>query len=855
MEGATFPKTPEKTRPISKETEIVAMLADIRRESAELKKFTLALSEESGNLEGSEKLLSEIKRESDGVNVVSRDDAEKQLRECAESYLNDAEIFQDSAPSHSAYLIGNIAKLKQLSEQPFQSELEKSKRLTKQNGQQDIQLSDLLPHAQILGIARRQVGKEVLPSVEVLAKLAGENKSLARDIALVLNEKDREHFLSLIPEEKQKEITILMDNELSKVLSQKIVETEADKNQAVSVKHRSGQELRGAISNPEAYGPPLIKYLSQSLAGLDSEDSKRLLAEIGATGLAGEKDKKKQGLKISSVARILKTVIDIDTAKGSNLAMKFLAKRGVPDKLFTFFGTRLIQEGYLTKNTERYLADKENMPFLRRLVAMHPNQFNTVIDTISQIKDYNPSKNYEEVFSAISDLESLTPIIFDRYRRADAFGKKELARQIRELKPKFFRNVPVKDILERKDRDILVEMVYLAYKPVQMNFEKVKGLMNTVEDRTEDLAGYKFPENGYDFSLSVGQKIVLKEGESLDWDKLPIHKRMLSVPYPEDGESIKKFSALLNRIAKGGTFNDNNEEIGNILSVMNRDEFVLNFTKRYERLDEQNAYNYLNELREIFGIYFKDNYKERLQNFLSANPSIEGQLMKTLTSLDRQKVLKTKLGKRAEEINWANLSDKKEISRLITILLDATILKSSKDSINKNVAKFITEDGRTGLSAKKDLRAYISKNIGSFFAKASAGICTSEDIPLFNMENHFHINIVEGDESVRANIQAYIIDDKGKKSLLLRGFNPNTDFLDKIDAESFAEKVIEIAKQFARDNNLNVVYITEQGGWHSLSNREKVASYLQKKYHGKKNEIAYSFKVATNNTISHIYKV
>ena len=110
----------------------------------------------------------------------------------------------------------------------------------------------------------------------------------------------------------------------------------------------------------------------------------------------------------------------------------------------------MIQEGYLTKNAERYLADKENMPFLRRLVAMHPNQFNTVIDTISQIKGYEPAKNQEEVFSAISDLESLTPIIFDRYRRADAFGKKELARQIRELKPKFFRNIPSQGCTPRK---------------------------------------------------------------------------------------------------------------------------------------------------------------------------------------------------------------------------------------------------------------------------------------------------------------------------------------------------------------------------------------------------------------------
>ena len=327
MEGVIFSQTPDKIRPNSKETEVVTLLADIRRESAELKKFTLALSQEGGNLEGNEKLLSEMKKESNGVNVFSQEEAERQLLEHEKSYLEAAKTFQESAPSHSAYLVGYIAKLKQLSERPYQSELEKSKRLTKQKDERDVQLSDLLPHAQILGIARRQVEKETLPPVEVLAKLVVENKSIARDVGLVLNEKDREFFLSLIPEEKRKDIAISMDNELSKVLSQKIIELEADKDQALSVKHRSGQELQGAISNPEEYGPPLVKYLSQSLAGLDSEDSKRLLIEIGKTGLTGEKDKKKQELKISSAARILKTVIDIDAAKGSNLGMKFLAKR------------------------------------------------------------------------------------------------------------------------------------------------------------------------------------------------------------------------------------------------------------------------------------------------------------------------------------------------------------------------------------------------------------------------------------------------------------------------------------------------------------------------------------------------
>ncbi|MGY4884186.1 MAG: hypothetical protein ACP5NZ_01250 [Nanobdellota archaeon] len=854
MENWNLSNESKKTALNDKEIEIVSLFAAIRRESSALKHYALVLSqEENSDLEENKKILEKIKKESDGINTFSQKEAEDELSKYENKYLSDVELFQELDPNHSAYLLGYIAKLKQFSGKPFQEELEKTKKLTKQKNQEDITLSNLLAHAQILGIEKRQVAEEELPSIEVLAKIATENENSVRDIGLVLNEKNREQFLSLIPEEKRKKISILMDNEISKVLSQRIIEKSDDKEQAILIKDREEIELEKAINNPEEYNLPLIKYISQSLSALDSEDSKRLLIEIGATGLAGEKDKKKQEMKISFIARIVKIVIDIDIAKGSNLAVKFLAKKELPDKLFSFFTSRLIKEGYFTKNTNHYLTDKENMSFLRRLIATYPNQFNTVLDTISQIKDYSPGKNQEEVFSAISDLESLTPIIFDRYRKADVFGKKELAQQIRELKPKFFRNIPVKNILEKKDQDILIEMVYLAYKPVGMNFEKVKGLMSKIEDRTEDLENFSFPEAGYNFSLGVGQKILLKEGESLDWNKLPIFKKILVTPYPEDEESIKKFSSLLGRIAKAGTLNE--EETGIILSVMNRDEFIVNSTKKFNKINDENVYNYLNEMREIFGIYFKDNYKERLQNFLSANPSIEGQIMKTLTNPERQKTLKIKLGKRAEEINWNNLTEKKELARLIAIFLDNSILKASKDTINKNINKFTTEDGRARVATNKNLKAYISKNVGSFFAKASAGICTAEDIPLFNTKNHFHINVVEGDDSVRANIQAYIIDDNGKKSLLLRGFNPNTDFLDKIDTPSFVEKVIEISKQFQKENNLNEVYITEQGSWHSLSNREKVASYLMKRYHNRKNEVLYSFKVATNNTISYIYKV
>ena len=91
---------------------------------------------------------------------------------------------------------------------------------------------------------------------------------------------------------------------------------------------------------------------------------------------------------------------------------------------------RLLREDILTKKTQTYFDDEANWPFLKKLVAQYPSQFNTVIDTLTQIRDYKPAEHTDEIFQALADLDAITPIIFERYRRADSKGKKELARKI-----------------------------------------------------------------------------------------------------------------------------------------------------------------------------------------------------------------------------------------------------------------------------------------------------------------------------------------------------------------------------------------------------------------------------------------
>ena len=234
-------------------------------------------------------------------------------------------------------------------------------------------------------------------------------------------------------------------------------------------------------------------------------------------------------------------------------------------------------------------------------------------------------------------------------------------------------------------------------------------------------------------------------------------------------------------------------------------------------------------------------------------------MLKILSSGDRQETLKKKLAKDGEEINWKTVATREEASKALSVFIQTKVLKLIREEIARMSNKFVEseDEGEAQSESKKKLKAYISKNVGSFFAKASAGICTSGDVSLFERKDHFHINIVENEQTVQGNIQAYVINDPSSgKSLVLRGFNPNSAFLDKIDAGAFCEAVLKIAKQFQKDNGLTHVYITEHlSGWHALSNREAVAQYLRKRYVKEKKEKRFTLQISSSTNVGHIYEI
>jgi len=824
-----------------------------------------------------QKALDKVMKEASGEAALTEEEAEKILQN-KKIIIAKADEMIDSAPSYAQLSYGWIAKAEQSAGEDFGDSLRLAQEVKASAKNETAEkISDFMPDAVLLGILQRQIRGQELPDIKILAETAATDQKLLRACALALPEGAREDFLNYLPEEIRITARNIMDRELSKVLGRDMV-TETEKMEREAVKVRLSENLKSALAQENDIGHSLLLEIIDSLGNLGGEDSKRLLLEIGLASLKREKDPIKSLAKNAQLARLIKKLFEIDEKMGGNLAMKFLARQEVPDSLFIFIASKLIKEGYLAASATDYLKTAENIPWLRRLIAEYPNQFNTVIETISKLPDYRPAENQEEIFAAIDDLGSLTPIIFSRYHEAGQEGRRDLSRKIKELKPRFFRNEPIAKILPKQDRDILVEMVYLAYKPVGMSFKDVGKLINELKDQTDDLAGYKFPADGYDFTLANERKYEIKPGEKMDWQKASIWRDMFDgskLREWEDEEKAarrqkrktseaeemvelseaEKIMTVLVAAAKGKN-EFSSLEIGRLLKPVAETEMVQEFLRRYPKVDKENIFIFLSEVQEIVGVFFKDNFKPELEKFLSQPENQAGlaELAGILAGPKRQQTLE-KLMAGKLQVDWQTIGEPEELAGVLSQYIEEKIVSPWRAEIKRDKKKFQTKGGGSAVSARNGLKAYISKNIGSFFAKASAGICTAQDVGLFNRDDHFHINIVEKDENVRGNIQAYIIKDGAGRSLVLRGFNPNSEFLKNIDVEIFCEKVLDIGQQFVRNNGLKNLYIAEQdGGWHSLSNRTEVFNYL-KRYLKERTAKSHSLKVSSSHSISTIYQV
>ena len=195
------------------------------------------------------------------------------------------------------------------------------------------------------------------------------------------------------------------------------------------------------------------------------------------------------------------------------------------------------------------------------------------------------------------------------------------------------------------------------------------------------------------------------------------------------------------------------------------------------------------------------------------------------------------------------------ITRLIKTGYIETVRKEVHTETNKFVAT--TDEGK--VVRHGELRLFVTKNAASFFAKASAGLCTKEQIdPFTDWENLFNLPIVENESVVRGMVEARVVDVRGESSLVLRAVNPNADWVDKVNIASLWESILKAAHQFTKANPERVtdnIYIVQHDGWHPLSNRSQVSGYLEQRYIRDKIGVNLNLQVASNHTIQKVYQV
>jgi len=528
------------------------------------------------------------------------------------------------------------------------------------------------------------------------------------------------------------------------------------------------------------------------------------------------------------------------------LSFQEINRKDTPLHVTKYFFRKLVAKGILHKYTSGFIVD-EHIPYLRRLVSEFPNEFNTVMETLEQHcsmshnhgalfvessqeqqkTTFQPS-DWNGVMITLRQLGVFTPGIYAeaREKKFDPRVLNTIGEKVHTLRRQLFSSKPMESDLST---DLQAEIIYAAYKPPNMALHAVRRLCDSVQDCSHHLDRFTFPEEGYVLDLHAKKDMKLKD----ESEKLPSLNTANStrVLYPSE-KGIQQATKALCNIGRLRALES--IQIDDILIALQHDSFLgQSLRSAHQARTEDSQYRALVDLQEAMGIYLTDNLEGMLRSFFTVQKEHISKLIASLADSIRKPKLHTALGKQCHIELDTSLDDTSLAAKVIAlvILQKTKPLKEVQRDIANDLTKFVAEDGGSISADLPKLRAIVSKNKASFFGKASAGICTDNDTELFHREDHFHINIIDDEKQICVgNVQAYIMEHDGKPHLLLRGVNPSTNLLKEVDAGAFCEAVINIGKQFAEENNLAGVILSQQERFLALSNRLGVAQYLTRTY-------------------------
>ncbi|MGV4658963.1 hypothetical protein [Burkholderia pseudomallei] len=133
------------------------------------------------------------------------------------------------------------------------------------------------------------------------------------------------------------------------------------------------------------------------------------------------------------------------------------------------------------------------------------------------------------------------------------------------------------------------------------------------------------------------------------------------------------------------------------------------------------------------------------------------------------------------------------------------------------------------------MHAFVSKHPAAFFAKQATGLCSWENVKMWQEARHAHLVVFDpltGKLAALALLYVEVVPDLDatRPALILRGINPTVAMVTNHEPHSVVEAFFALAMDLARAHGLAGVAFPSDGGQDFMSNRTDIGKVIRKRY-------------------------
>lgn len=394
---------------------------------------------------------------------------------------------------------------------------------------------------------------------------------------------------------------------------------------------------------------------------------------------------------------------------------------------------------------------------------------------------------------------------------------RELLASWRNISTNILRGTSLATIPE--DSAFLANLVYAAYRPVDLTVADVRAALPTIPDNSHHLTPWRYPSAGYQVQLVELDEVRVKPEHTLDLEGLrKTASPILGVLSPESSCSHEEFVQMLVKASQRGTDSINRGKLVGFLAAHSRDIRVQGAIRELaplsgDTVSAQQAAEAIERMKSFYTVVYGDMLEGTLREYFdNGRLELREQFKNRIRSI-------RKLAPDAElTIDQIRETVREQLDK---------VWRNERTLLNRESRKFAHQLG----SMHGSYKLYLSKSPPAFFGRAGAGLCTHDDLWSWNEKSFLQMIMVDEHKGrVVGNIQLHIFHSpKGKPAVLAR-LNPTEKFLLTVSKRTLVTEMLACVEAFARDNNLEAYLPGDGDHLHLLTNRESFAPFLKARY-------------------------